>query len=195
MSEAKKPNVSSESEKELVKVAKQFEDFDQNVKNLTLDRMNLAPKADIEPQTKIAQSDLQKMKDVYLKPEKAISCRDKFNEEYREAYNFAKEYVHFIAENKEIIGETIKLWTRPFAGMPAEYWSIPCNKPIWGPRYLAEQIKRKFYHRLVMDENKTVGSDGRATYYGSMAVDTTIPRLDAHPVINQKSIFMGAKNF
>jgi hypothetical protein len=46
-----------------------------------------------------------------------------------------------------------------------------------------------------MDENKTVGSDGRATYYGSMAVDTTIPRLDAHPVINQKSIFMGAKNF
>jgi len=65
--------------------------------------------------------------------------------------NFQKEYVQFIAENKEIIGETIEIWTRPFGGMPAEFWKVPVNKPVWGPRYLAEQIKRCYY--LVIKTN------------------------------------------
>lgn len=191
---AQKPNVNSASEKELAKVEEQFQAFDQQVKDLTMDRMNMAPKADVEPQIKLAQKDLDKSRDIYLKPFKTIGCRDKFNENYRKQYEFDKEYVNFIAENKEIIGEEIDIWTRPYAGMPAEEWKVPVNKPVWGPRYLAEQIKRKFYHRLVMQQN-TTGSDGMAQYYGTMAVDTTIPRLDAHPVSSRKSIFMGAGSF
>jgi hypothetical protein len=189
-----KPKVNSASEKELVKVEEQFKEFDSQVKSMTLDRMNMAPMKETEPQTKIANRDLDKMKDIYLKPKKSISCRDKFNENYRDEYNHAKEYVQFIAENKEIIGESIDLWTRPFAGMPAEEWEVPVNKPVWGPRYLAEQISRKFYHRLVMQE-KTIGADGMGQYYGSMAVDTTIARLEAKPVTTKRSVFMGGASF
>ena len=108
---------------------------------------------------------------------------------------FSKEYVHFIAENKEIIGEAIELWTKPYAGLPAEYWRVPVNKPVWGPRYLAEQIKSKFYHRLVMQQNVVTGGDHMGQYYGSMAVDTTVQRLDAYPVTSKKSVFMGANSF
>ena len=182
------------AEKELDKVEKQFEAFDTQVKEMTQDRMNMAPKPETEPQTKMSSKDIEKSKDVYLKPAKTIGCRDKFNEDYREDYNFAKEYVQFIAENKEIIGETIELWTRPFGGMPAEFWQVPVNKPVWGPRYLAEQIKKCTYHRLIKQQTPT-HTEGMGQFYGSMAIDTTVERLTARPVSSRKSIFMGAAGF
>lgn len=189
-----RPKINSESEKELDKVEKQFEKFDEEVKALTVDRMNMAPKPDVEPQTKLSQKQIEKNNDIYLKPITKIGSPEKFNERYRDDYNFSKEYVNFIAENKEIIGETIEMWTKPFAGVPAEFWKIPVNKPVWGPRYVAEQLKRKYYHRMVT-QDKPYNAEGGMTYYGCMAVDTTIPRLDAHPVSNRRSVFMGANNF
>ncbi len=189
------PKVSSSGEKELEKCEKQFKEFDDQVQSMTLDRMNMAPKQDVEPQTKMAQVDIDKSNLLYLKPTKSIGSREKFNENYREEYNHAKEYVNFTAENKEIIGETIELWTKPFAGMPAEFWKVPCNKPVWGPRYLAEQIKRAYYHRLTMNQHTSTGADGMGQYYGAMAVDSIVQRLDAVPISSRKSIFMGANSF
>lgn len=194
MTEKPKPS-NSLAQKELDKAEEQFQKFDDNVKSLTLDRMSVAPKQEIEQQTKLSSQDIEKSKDIYLKPARAIGCKEKFNERFRSQYEYDKEYVHFVAENKEIIGETLEFWTRPYPGMSAELWKIPCNKPIWGPRYVAEQIKRKFYHRLVMQSNVTNGSDQNGQYYGSMAVDTTVQRLDAIPVSSRKSIFMGASGF
>lgn len=196
MTEAKKPKVStSQAEKEVDKLAKQFDQFDSEVKAMTMDRMNAAPKKETEAQTKLSQSDIENSKKIYLKPTRSVAGRDKFNEKFREEYNRAKEYVQFIAENKEIIGEPISIWTRPFGGIPAEYWEVPVNKPVWGPRYLAEQIKRACYHKLVMQQNTITGSDGMGQYYGTMAVDTAVQRLDANPVVENKSIFMGSNKF
>lgn len=181
---------------ETEKLQQQFDAFDNQVKEMTLDNMNQAPKLDVEPQTKLSQVELQKSKDVYLKPKRAIASREKFDEKWRERYNFDREYVNFIAENKEIIGESIDLWTKPYPGMPAEEWDVPVNKPVWGPRYLAEQIKRKNYHRLSMDTKPVDGSSsGYGTMFGNMVVNNTIQRLDAYPVSPRKSIFMGANNF
>jgi hypothetical protein len=191
MAEKVKPKV---NESEMDKLEKQFDAFDSQVKDLTLDRMNQAPKQESEPQAQLSSKEIEKSKEIYLKPSKSISTNQKFNEKFRESYNFDKEYVHFIAENNEIKGDMIELWTRPYGGMPAEFWQIPANKPVWGPRYLAEQIKRCFYHRLKMEQT-TTGSDATASYYGNMAVDTTIQRLDARPVSTRKSVFMGAVNF
>lgn len=188
------PKVDSLGNKELDKAEAQFKEFDNQIKEMTMDRMNVAPKPDVEQQTKLSQKEIEKSKEIYLKPIRSIGCRDKFNEAYREKYNFDKEYVNFIAENKEIIGEELDFWTRPYAGLPAEEWKVPVNKPVWAPRYVAEQIKRKYYHRLVMQQN-TTGGDHMGQYYGSMAVDTTVARLDAHPVSARKSIFMGAGSF
>ncbi len=193
---AEKPKVSSSlAEKELDKAEKQMDAFNEQVKSLTLDRMNEAPKKETEVQTKLSSQDIEKSKQIYLKPEKTIGTSQKFNEKFREKYNFDKEYVQFIAENKEIIGETIEVWTRPYGGMPCEFWKVPTNKPLWGPRYLAEQLKRASYHRLVMKEDRVVSADGNGQYFGQMVADTTIQRLDAIPVSNRKSVFMGANAF
>lgn len=191
---SKPKNVNSLAEKELDKAEKQFEAFDQDIKKMTMDRMNAAPQKEEEPQTKLSQKEIEKSKDIYLKPARTIGCKDRFNENYREPYEHDKQYVQFIAENKEIIGETIDIWTRPYAGLPAEYWNVPTNKPVWGPRYLAEQIASRRYHRLVMQDN-VIGGDSRAQFYGSMAVDSTIQRLDARPVSTRKSFAMSGGNF
>lgn len=190
----KPKNLNSASEKELDKVEKQFKKFDEEVKEMTMDRLNATPKQETEQQTKLSQKEIAAKKDNYLKPTKVISCREKFDEKWRSEYEFQKEYVNFIAENNELIGESLDIWTRPFPGMPAEEWIVPVNTPVWGPRYLAEQIKRKFYHRLIMKETPTE-STGAGIMYGKMAADTTIQRLDARPVTSRKSVFMGDKNF
>jgi len=187
--------VNSESQKELDKVAKQFDEFDKQVKEMTMDRMSAAPQEETDPQTKLSQKELANSKEIYLKPHRTIGPKEKFNEKYRDDWNFQKEYVNFIAENKEVIGESIDLWTKPFAGVNCEEWIVPVNKPVWGPRYLAEQIKEKKYHRLVMQQDVINSADGMGKYYGQLSVDTTIQRLDANPVSKQKSVFMGKGGF
>ncbi len=181
----------STMDKEMTEAASQFDQFDQSVKNLTMDMMNTAPKEETEPQSKVAQKDRDKQKDIYLKPHKSIGSREKFNEKYRDDYTFSREYVHFEAENKEIIGETIDMWTKPFPGCDAEEWKVPVNVPLWAPRHVAEQIQRKGYHILEM-ENKVNESSQFGTIYGSMAVKKTVQRLEARPVSTKRSIFMGA---
>lgn len=185
-----KPRVSSSAEKELDRVEEQFKEFDNQVKDLTMDRLNETPKQEVIPQTQLTELDKRNAKDIYLKPKRMIGCADKPNEKFKDKMAYDKEFVQFVAENREIIGENIEIWTRPYPGMAAEYWEVPVNKPVWGPRYLAEQIKRKFYHRLVMQQSIS-GAEGGHSFYGNMVADTTIQRLDAHPVNQRRSLFMG----
>lgn len=177
---------------EMDKVENQFQAMESDVKQLTLDRMNEAPKVESEPQLKASTAEIEKMPGTYLKPTRIIGCRDKFNDKFRARYEYDKQYVQFIAEHREILNENIEIWTRPYGGVSAEFWEVPTNKPIWGPRYLAEQIKRKTYRRLVMKENKITGHDGNGQYYGALTVDSQVERLTARPVSNNKSIFMSA---
>lgn len=181
--------------KEIDKLEKQLDSFENDVKALTVDRMNQAPQQENEPQTKLSSRDIAKKPDLYLKPKRSITSREKFNEDFREQYNFAKEYVQFIAENHEIIGETIEMWTKPFPGLPAEFWEVPCNKPIWGPRYLAEQITRAKYHRLKTIDSPISAEQNGVTHYGTIVADSVINRLDARPVVQNRSVFMGATSF
>jgi hypothetical protein len=201
--EFSKPQVSSgKAQKELDKVETQFDQFKGEINSLTLDRMNEAPKAEAEPQTKISTKEAQKADGIWLKPKRSIMAVDPktgkmnpFNEKFRKDYEFDKEYVKFIAENIEIIGETIDIWTLPYGGCPAEWWEVPVNKPVWGPRYLAERIKGCRYHRLIMQEKSVTAEDHAGAYYGTMIADSIKQRLDAHPVSNNKSVFMGASSF
>jgi hypothetical protein len=193
MSEIKKAKTNLENELESAK--QQIDAFEKNVNELTLDRMNAAPKEDIEPQTKLSSQDIKKSTEIYLKPTKSIARRDKFNEKLRKQYEFDKELVYFVAENREIIGEDIELWTGKYGGMPVEFWKVPTNKPVWGPRYLAEQIKSCSYHRLTMNQSVVTESGGYGQMYGALAVDTTVQRLDARPATKRTSVFMGASGF
>jgi hypothetical protein len=197
MTENKRPRVNSEGQKELDKAIQQFDAFDDQVKSMTLDTMNQAPVKEVDQQTKMSQSELDKSKEIYLKPKRSFPPgvnpktgeREKFNEKFRSEYEFQKQYVRFIAQNNEIIGESIEFDLKKFPGTNVESWVVPVNKPVWAPRMVAERIKGSKYHKLIM-KDQTSGSDGNAQYYGTMAVSNTIQRLDAQPAPENRSVFM-----
>ena len=197
--ELSRPQVNSFGQHELDKAEKQFEAFEQNMKDVTsnapapnLKRMDLSRKKDESLQVEISQNQINNCKDIYLKPTKSIGSKEKFNERFRDSWNYDRQTVGFIAENKEVIGETIDVWTKPYPGVPAEEWIVPVNVPVFGPRYLAEQIKRKYYNRLISDQTKTTGTNQMGTMYGQIVVEEQRQRLDAHPISKGKtSVFMG----
>lgn len=179
-------------QEELNKVDNQFKVFDEDVKSMTMDKMNEAPKMEMEPQTKISQNQIANSKDVYLKPKRRLSSQEKFNEKFRAAYEKDSELVYVIAEHRELIGEAIELWTKPYPGTPAEEWIIPTGTPIWMPRYLMEQLKRKYYHRLVM-KNTTTSNESLGSFYGTMAAETTVQRLECTEISKNRNISMGRR--
>ena len=183
--------------KEISKINQQFNAQAESIEALTLDEMNKAPMREAEPQTKLSQRQLDSAKQIFLKPHIAFMDKNKFNEDYRKEYNFMKETVNFIAENNEVKGEIIKMWTHRFAGTPYEYWEVPVNVPVFGPRYLAEQITSAKYHTF-KSEDKTIHTESGMTYVGQMTTENIVKRLDAQPVIPRKSVFLssfeGAKN-
>jgi hypothetical protein len=181
---SERPKVNSAGQKELDKTAAQIDAFEQNIKDMTIERMEGAKPQEIEAQTKLSQKEISNSKDIYLKPIKTQPSKEPFNEKWRNDYNFQ-------------IGNNIEVWTKRFPGQPAEYWEVPTNKPIWGPRYLAEQIRNCNYHVFSMDERVPTGAaDQMGTYTGKIVVDTVKSRLSANPVnTSTKSIFMGAQGF
>jgi len=190
-----KPRVADPvAQQEIDKVEKQLVNVEKEVRSMSFDKMNLAPTRDRE-EPKMSQKDIDAQSGVYIKPSRSIGCKEKFNEDYRKEYEFAKEYVNFIAQNNEIIGETIEMWTKPFAGIPAEFWKLPVGKPIWAPRHVAEQIKRCRYHKLVMRDHVITENNSVGQMYGAIAAEETVRRMDAHPVSSNKSIFMNASGF
>lgn len=153
---------------------------------------------DYEPQTKLSQNQKLDAPDIVLKPRNIIASRDRFNERFRKDWEFAKEYVRFICENRETPGDVIEVWTRPYGGLPAEFWVVPTNKPVIGPRHLAEQIRGRIYHKMVMhgdaeaQQNRDVQT-GAYKMYGAIAVQEKCQRLTAEPVHETRSVFMPAK--
>lgn len=188
--EFSKPKVSKKSQEALDRAEAQFNEFNDSIKEMS----NTVPSASMaqeeEPQTKLSQNQIRNAKDIYLKPEKTITDRNPFNEKFRDDYNYYKEYVQFIAEHKEIQGDDIETWTKKFRGVPAEFWRVPTNKPVWGPRYLAEQIASRNYRRLMMDESKATGTNAVGVTYGQLQVESIKKRMDAIPVSSRKSVFV-----
>lgn len=177
-----RPKLETSSEKELIKLDEKFKEFESNVAEMTVDRMNLAPVEEKEVQTKISTREANKADASYLKPVRSINSKEPFNEKYREQHTKAWEYIKCIVENNEIIGEQIECWTKRFAGDPAHFWKVPVNKPVFIPKLLAEQLSQCRYHRLRMDQSQIASSDGAGTFMGSMVVDETKHRVDCRPV-------------
>lgn len=164
--------------------------FDNQVKEMNIDAMNRAPIQDYEP-PKVSQKEIQDS-NIYIKPKRWIADNQKFNPRFEKDWEYAKQYVQCIPIHNELRGDLIEFWTHPFGGKGAEFWQLPSDKPVWIPRYAAEQLTKCKYHRLKMDQSKTQGADGNGTYFGQMISETTIHRLDAAPVNTGRSIFMGA---
>lgn len=182
--------------KEMRKAEEQVQNIEASLK-VSNDLSRSVKKEELEPQHRLSNTEIQKKPEIYLKPERTLNDAQKFNEKWAAEWEFQKEYVNIIAQHNELIGEVIEMWTHPFGGKGASFWKVPTNKPIWVPRFVAEQIKRKSYIRQVTGENveNTTSLGSNMRYWNNVVSETSVQRLDAHPVAAKKSIFMGSGGF
>lgn len=186
---ADKPKVNSEGQKELEKVEAQFDQFERQM--MALSGVDLGAPIETEAQTKLSTKE-QNASDVpYIKPNRTIGSKEPFNEKFRAQYDYAKQYVRCIAENNEIKGEQIEVWSKPFPGVPCEFWKVPVNKPVMIPRYLAAQLSTRVYNKYSMEDRmRGIGSDGGHQFYTGMIAKESVRRLDCRPTGNlQISMF------
>lgn len=190
-----KPELSSGmGQRELDRAEAQMNTFTENLKDLSENQFkHHAPTLNTDQQTYLSSNEIKKSIDIHIKPSKSIGCRNKFNEDYRSQYEYMKEYVHIIAEHRELRGQTIELWTKFWPGVAAEYWEVPVNKPIWVPRYVSNRIKECGYHTFAMDETRQTERNGMGTMFGAMIVTNYTQRLDVHEVTDRHSISMKPK--
>lgn len=189
MTESRKPRVNNEGHKELEKVEDQLNKFSESISTAREDRANLVMK-ETEPQTKLSQEELSRSKVMYLKPKRTFPSREKFNEKFRDEYNYQKEYVEFIAENNEVKGESIDFCIKKFPGMPVEEWVVPVNKEVAAPRYVKERIQDCGYTIFTTTDSST-GSEGGVVYYGQMVAEERKARLSAREISRTPRIFTG----
>ena len=196
--ELSRPHVNAAAQRELDKAQDQLENFNEQIKDATSDvpapgRMDLSKLNMPQSEVRFSQNQINNSKEIHLRPIRSIGSKEKFNEKFRQAFEFDKQIVAFIAEHKELQGEGIEIWTKPYPGVPCEEWKVPTGKPVWGPRYLAEQIKRKYYNRLTMNEQQTIGADHMGSYTGQLVVAEKKARLECNPVVTGRtSVFMGS---
>jgi hypothetical protein len=181
---SKRPDVNSEGQRELDKVDAQLQSHVQKMESIDVNKINNTQVQDFNPQTKMSNREVAKADAIYLIPDRAMPCRAKFNEDYRKEYEYYKQPVRFVAENKEIIGETIEIWTKKYAGVPYEFWKVPTNRVVVAPRYLAERLADCKYRRIVMKEDKITGTDGMGSYFGRLEAEQVVSRFDARPAGN-----------
>jgi hypothetical protein len=187
----KRPKVNAEGQKELEKVESQIDNFKESIYEAK-ERSRTLSIQETEPQTKIAQSDLNKSGILYLKPKRTFPSREKFNEKYRDEFKYQSEYVDFIAENNEVKGESIDFCIKKFPGMPVEEWIVPVNKPVAAPRYVKERIEDCGYTVFVTTD-APVGSEGGVMYYGQMVAEQRKSRLSVREVSKKPKIFSSSR--
>jgi len=192
-----RPRLNAEGQKELDKVENQLSDMEGQRQSLNYDERLSAPKKEVEPQTKIAQSDMDKIDVIYLKPRRSYppapnpktgKVEEKFNERFRAHYEYMSQRVDFTAENYEVIGEAPVLWTKPFPGVNAEEWVIPTNKPVNAPRYVKERLENCGYTVFKSSQSK-ISQDG-VNYDGYMEIQERKNRLDARENSRKRVISM-----
>ncbi len=176
------PKVNSKGEQELKKAEERFEKFEAQVKTLTdVDELNKSPLVESEPQTKLSTREAEKADAPYIKPSRSISSKEIFDEKFRKQRDAAWKYVKCIVENNEIIGEKVQKWTKKFPGEPAYFWEIPVNTPIYLPLFLAEELSKCTYHRLVMQEQPQSIGDGATLTHTPVAKETR-HRIDCRSI-------------
>lgn len=181
---ARTPSVNSEGQKELEKVSQQFDQYKNEIETI-LDNRNVKGQS---PEHEISQKDIEKSQEIYIKPNRVIMSKEKFNERYREQYNYAKEYVHYTVEHHECKGDSIEFWTKPFPGVAAEFWIVPSGKPVWIPRYVADKLEHGCTYRRLKTVDRPYSQDQMGTqYFGQLVQDEINYRISGRPVSTRKN--------
>lgn len=160
MSRIPKPQLSSgKAQQEIDRVEAQLDAAKEAIDNLSIDKIESeAPQAEeLEQQTKISKKQEREYDAPVIKPFSSEPSPGMRNPKFQEVIKRcakktakAKELVRVIVENNEVIGETVEAWIGTLPGEPVTRWIVPVNMPIYIPRFVAEHLASRKYHRIKM---------------------------------------------
>lgn len=154
----------------------------EEMKNLTVDEINKAPLTEVEPQTKMSKEEVEHYDAPVIKPTRSFPAHSKPSSKEKKERERGWELVKCIAENVEIYGEKIEFWLNKYLGDPTHFWEIPVNKPIYLPRFVAEHLATRTYHRFKMvDRSGRSFMEGSSSGEESLVVRETLARVTCKP--------------
>lgn len=188
----RRPRVDTQGQAQLTAVEENLNATIAQAKEVNpIEARHFAPKLEREEQTKLSSQELRK-NIMVLKPVKVLfAVGQKFDEKFRDSYNYDKEYVDFVYEHQEEKGAPLEMWTKPYPGVPAEMWIIPANKSVSAPRYVQKQIDQMNYITRKYVDKAQVGSDFAGSYHGALEVENVVDRATTREVSKKVNVFMG----
>lgn len=176
----KKPQLASGfAQKEVDRVDAEFKSTTDANANLTQDVLSKAPVKELVPDPFAPKRQLLSAEVPRIVPTFSRGPNGKKKPEQESLRKRAWEYVKVVCSNMEVAGEQIEFWHKPpISGEDCNFWQVPVNRPVWIPRHVAEHIKSRKYHRLMMQEEITVESSGYGEFKGKMVASHSLQRLD-----------------
>jgi len=177
-----KPKLSSgQARKEVDRLETEFQEKAKQMSSMTQDEIATAPVKETESKVEMSKKEIIQFDAPMIKPSHKIHGIGKPKAEQEGLRKKAWEYVKVVAENLEVHGETIEFWHKPpYSGEPCCFWQVPVNKPVYVPRFVADHLSTRCYHRLVMQEKTTNLGHGEIT--STLVATETRRRLDCRTV-------------
>lgn len=135
--------------KDIEGLVKNVAEMGEEISHMTVDKVNEMAPMPTEKELRLTAK--QKATDEgvpFIEPKRQFKAFTAVPEKFRRAHEHAWEYVKGIYENYVINGEPIEFWYNgDLPGQPDCLWSIPCNKPVYIPRFLAKHLEEcQKYH-------------------------------------------------
>jgi hypothetical protein len=136
--------------KESIDLVKKVGAMAEEAREMSVDRINeMAPKAEEQPELRLTAKERAAKEGVrYIEPKKRFKGVGKPSDKFAKQRERAWEYVKGVYENRIVSGEPIEFWYNGnFPGEPDCLWNIPCNVPVYVPRFIAEHLEKcQVYH-------------------------------------------------
>lgn len=163
------------------------EKLSEQMSSLTQEEIKKAPMANEEPVMLLSKEEIAAYDAPVIQPSRSFPTKSKPNPKEAKERRRGWEYVKCIAENLEIINEKIEFWHNKFLGDPCYFWEVPVNKPIYLPRFIAEHLSTRHYHRFTMADR----SGREFTEPGATAGDERLVVKETRHRLNCRSVGFG----
>lgn len=178
--------------KEIESINKQMDSVQKDLSSLTPDRLSLAPLTETTPQTLMSSRQVQMLDPRYIKPSRSQTPNGKPKASQNALRDKAWEYVNCMVENKEVPGETACFWLKPpISGEFCYYWEVPVNIPVQLPRFVADHLSKRYYHRMRMEDRPVTHQGFVSESSGAIIITETKNRIDCRPVSQNLNFAMG----
>ncbi|MGE5685183.1 MAG: hypothetical protein ACM3ZS_08585 [Nitrososphaerota archaeon] len=148
--------------KDVDSLVKNVAEMGHEISQMSVDKINEMAPQPTEKELRLTAKQKASEEGVpFIEPQRVFKAFTAVPEKFKKAHAYSWEYVKGIYENYVINGEPLKFrYNGEIPGEDDAEWVIPCNKPVYVPRFIAKHLEecQKYHSFSQVDGN----SDPRA---------------------------------